>query len=91
MDLLSQFCFANGQPPENTVIYKLLNYITCKSKDERASLSTRQMTVVGGAIDATPTVRSFLLQLLLRYRWLSYKIISDFGCLQIIHINKNLN
>ena len=85
MDLLSRFCFANGQPPENAVINKLLDYITCKPKEaagERVQILTRQMNVVGGAIDATPTVRSFLLQLLLRYRLTLIK-----GYLMINHLS----
>jgi hypothetical protein len=61
------------------VVEKLLGYITwtSKVKDEveegeegkgDVHVTTRQMNVLGGAIDPTPTMRSFLLQLLLRYR-----------------------
>lgn len=61
------------------VVEKLLGYITwtAKVKDETeggeggesdAHITTRQMNVLGGALDPTPTMRSFLLQLLLRYR-----------------------
>ena len=72
MNLVSRFCFADGKPPDDAVVLKLLKYITWKptaeEDEEKISISTRQMNILGCAIDPTPTVRSVLLQLLLRYR-----------------------
>ena len=77
MDLVSQLCFGDDMtPPEEAIIRRLMGYITCKSKvAERlqklkgaAAVPDVQKTkkMFDEAIDATPVVRSFLLQLLLK-------------------------
>jgi len=74
MDLVSQLCFGdNLTPPEDAVIRRLMGYIT-SAVDERlqklkplaAAAATRTKKMFDEAIDATPVVRSFLLQLLLK-------------------------
>jgi len=78
MDLVSQLCFGDDStPPEEAVICRLMGYITRKSiVDEKlqklkgaavaipSTIKTKKM--FDEAIDATPVVRSFLLQLLLK-------------------------
>jgi len=74
MDLVSQLCFGDDlTPPEEAVVRRLMGYITCRSKVDdklqelkgaRALPKTKKM--FDEAIDATPVVRSFLLQLLLK-------------------------
>jgi len=78
MDLVSQLCFGDDStPPQEAVIRRLMGYITCTSKVAEklqklkgpaaagpAVQKTKKM--FGDAIDATPVVRSFLLQLLLK-------------------------
>jgi len=72
MDLVSQLCFGDDStPPEEAVIRRLMGYITCRSKVaeklqqlQGAVQKTKKM--FDDAIDATPVVRSFLLQLLLK-------------------------
>jgi len=77
MDIVSRLCFSDdAAPPEEAVIRRLMGYITCKSKVaeklERlpgaAAVPAIQKTkkMFDDAIDATPVVRSFLLQLLLK-------------------------
>jgi len=76
MDLVSQLCFGDDlTPPEDAVIRRLMGYITRRSAvDERlqklkpaaAAAATKTKKMFDEAIDATPVVRSFLLQLLLK-------------------------
>jgi len=78
MDLVSQLCFGDDlTPPEEAVIRRLMGYITRKSiVDERLQklkgaaaaghATTKTKKMFDEAIDATPVVRSFLLQLLLK-------------------------
>jgi len=77
MDLVSQLCFGDDSiPPEEAVIRRLMGYITCSSKVAEklqklkgaASVPDVKKTkkMFDDAIDATPVVRSFLLQLLLK-------------------------
>jgi len=74
MDLVSQLCFGDdSDPPEEGVIRRLMGYITCTSKvaeklQELKGAAAVQKTkkMFDDAIDATPVVRSFLLQLLLK-------------------------
>jgi len=78
MDLVSQLCFGDDSvPPEEAVIRRLMGYITCTSKvaeklqklkGTAATAPATQKTkkMFDDAIDATPVVRSFLLQLLLK-------------------------
>jgi len=78
MDLVSQLCFGDDSvPPEEAVIHRLMGYITRKSiideklqkvKGATAAVpaTTKTKKMFDEAIDATPVVRSFLLQLLLK-------------------------
>jgi len=75
MDLVSQLCFGDDStPPEEAVIRRLMGYITRKSVvDEKlqklkgpAAAAPKTKKMFDEAIDATPVVRSFLLQLLLK-------------------------
>jgi len=79
MDLVSRLCFGDcSTPPEEAVIRRLMGYITCTSqvaeklrklKGEAAAAKSpapRTKKMFDDAIDATPVVRSFLLQLLLK-------------------------
>ena len=68
MELVSTLCFGGNSPPGEGIINKLMSYIT-KARDDQGGhrrVQTRQMTAFKDSIDATPVVRSFLLQLLLR-------------------------
>jgi len=77
MDLVSQLCFGDDSAaPEEAVIRRLMGYITCTSKVAEklqklkgaAAVPAAQKTkkMFDDVIDATPVVRSFLLQLLLK-------------------------
>ena len=75
MALVSRLCFAGDTPPDHEVVHRLLGYVTRESHMVRAdgaqhpagAIRTKRMSVfVDDSIDATPVVRSFLLQLLLR-------------------------
>lgn len=75
MDLVSRLCFTetgiNSSPPEPKAVERLMGYITCKSKvnekmEQLTGHKTKMMGVFNEALDHTPVVRSFLLQLLLR-------------------------
>ncbi|XP_071137105.1 E3 ubiquitin-protein ligase rnf213-alpha-like [Mytilus edulis] len=64
MEIVSQLCFAEGTPPSNEIINKLLSYITVQTK--KGQEVTKQLTIFNDCIDSTPVVRSFLLQHLMR-------------------------
>jgi len=77
MDLVSQLCFGDDSaPPEEAVIRRLMGYVTCTSKVAEKLQQLKGTVAVPAvqktkkmfddAIDATPVVRSFLLQLLLK-------------------------
>ena len=69
MAVVSQLCFHGNTPPESDVIQHLLKLITQEAKDTaRETRGTKQMVALKDreAVDATPVVRSFLLQMLLR-------------------------
>ncbi|XP_071137099.1 E3 ubiquitin-protein ligase rnf213-alpha-like [Mytilus edulis] len=67
MEVVSQLCFAEGTPPSQEVIEKLLSYIighVGKKKVER--VVSKELTIFDDSIDPTPVVRSFLLQQLMQ-------------------------
>jgi hypothetical protein len=75
MDLISRLCFTesgvNASPPEPEAVERLMGYITGKSKvsekiQQLRGQKTKKMGLFNEALDPTPVVRSFLLQLLLR-------------------------
>ncbi|CAC5391523.1 RNF213 [Mytilus coruscus] len=65
MEVVSQLCFAEGTPPSQEVIKKLLSYIIGQSKKD-TKMVTKELTVFQDSIDPSPVVRSFLLQHLLQ-------------------------
>ncbi|XP_052083737.1 E3 ubiquitin-protein ligase rnf213-alpha-like [Mytilus californianus] len=65
MEVVSQLCFAEGTPPSQEIIKKLLSYIVGQSK-RGTKMVTKELTVFQDSIDPTPVVRSFLLQHLLQ-------------------------
>ncbi|CAG2194989.1 unnamed protein product [Mytilus edulis] len=66
MEVVSQLCFSGTKTPSDEVVIKLLSYITVQSKT--GWIYSKDMVVFDDAIDRTPVVRSFLLQLLMRTR-----------------------
>ncbi|CAC5380698.1 RNF213 [Mytilus coruscus] len=64
MEVISQLCFAEGTPPSNDIVNKLLSYITVQTK--KGQEVTKQLTIFNDCIDSTPVVRSFLLQHLMQ-------------------------
>ncbi|XP_064641333.1 E3 ubiquitin-protein ligase rnf213-alpha-like isoform X2 [Lineus longissimus] len=70
MDLVSQLCFAEDKPPTQEVIEILMSYVIHEPRgDKRVGMRsrTKELTVYDECIDASPVLRSLLLQLLLRY------------------------
>ena len=70
MDIVSQLCFADNSAPSQEVVQKLLGYIffTKRGGDHQR---TRDLSIFNTGIDPTPVFRSFLLQLLMRTRYVS--------------------
>ncbi|CAG2212879.1 RNF213 [Mytilus edulis] len=67
MEVVSQLCFAEGTPPSQEVIEKLLSYIIGHSKGKKIErVVSRELTIFDDSIDPTPVVRSFLLQQLMQ-------------------------
>lgn len=66
MEVVSQLCFAEGTPPCDEVVDKLLSYITIQTRNGQQV--TKELTIFDDCIDPTPVVRSFLLQHLMRTR-----------------------
>ncbi|XP_019643756.1 PREDICTED: E3 ubiquitin-protein ligase rnf213-alpha-like [Branchiostoma belcheri] len=67
MDVVSMFCFADDTPPHQDVIDMLLGYIVREVAETRARTKGFSPFEEDG-VDRTPIIRSFLLQLLLRYK-----------------------
>ncbi|KAI8484072.1 hypothetical protein Bbelb_381900 [Branchiostoma belcheri] len=67
MDVVSMFCFADNTPPQQDVIDMLLGYIVREVDETRARTKGFSPFEEDG-VDRTPIIRSFLLQLLLRYK-----------------------
>ena len=61
MEVVSQLCFAEGTPPSDEVVEKLLAYITKKTKGGKQV--TKELSIYEDGVDSTPVVRSFLLQI----------------------------
>ncbi|XP_071137252.1 E3 ubiquitin-protein ligase rnf213-beta-like [Mytilus edulis] len=61
MEVVSQLCFAEGTPPQNNIVNKLLNYITKDSNE-----ITEQQTSFDSCFYYTPVFRSFVLQHLMQ-------------------------
>ncbi|XP_033105079.1 E3 ubiquitin-protein ligase rnf213-alpha-like [Anneissia japonica] len=66
MEVVSQLCFADGTPPSEEVIKKLLGYVTIDSKKQKRRVTRNVSPFPEDCIDPNPVVRSFLLQLLLQ-------------------------
>ncbi|CAC5422253.1 RNF213 [Mytilus coruscus] len=64
MEVVSQLCFADGTPPCDEVVEKLLSFITIQTR--KGQQVTKELTIFDDCIDPTPVVRSFLLQHLMR-------------------------
>eukprot|EP00092_Neocalanus_flemingeri_P009972 GFUD01010750.1.p1 GENE.GFUD01010750.1~~GFUD01010750.1.p1 ORF type:complete len:1685 (-),score=315.97 GFUD01010750.1:139-4725(-) len=66
MKILEQFCFGNyNHPPDEKILKSLLQFVTIKDMDGK--LKTKDLSPFKEyAIDSTPVVRSFLLQLCLQ-------------------------
>ncbi|ELU02735.1 hypothetical protein CAPTEDRAFT_201549 [Capitella teleta] len=64
MELVSQLCFSRDRPPSDEVIERLMEYVT-NDDTVLAIPAPRPPHDIG--ICATPVVRSFILQLLLKY------------------------
>lgn len=74
MEVVSRLCFAGGTPPEAGVVTMLMNYITTRGASQGAErgaapMRTKQMNLFNENLDPTPVIRSVLLQLLLRSRY----------------------
>ncbi|XP_052808691.1 E3 ubiquitin-protein ligase rnf213-alpha-like isoform X2 [Mya arenaria] len=65
MDVVSQLCFSEGQPPSRSVLEKLLGYVTCSTRHNGLRF-TKNMTLFETGLDPNPVFRSFLLQLMLK-------------------------
>ena len=75
MEVVSQLCFAEGTPPSEEVVQKLLSYIighVGKKKVER--VVSKELTIFDDSIDPTPVVRSFLLQHLMQTRYIILQV-----------------
>ncbi|XP_035676169.1 LOW QUALITY PROTEIN: E3 ubiquitin-protein ligase rnf213-alpha-like [Branchiostoma floridae] len=69
MDVVSMFCFADDVPPDQEVIDMLLGFIVREVDGTRAR--TKGFSPFQDeCVDRTPIIRSFLLQLLLRFKFL---------------------
>eukprot|EP00105_Crassostrea_gigas_P007930 XP_011422347.1 PREDICTED: E3 ubiquitin-protein ligase rnf213-alpha isoform X2 [Crassostrea gigas] len=67
MDLVSQLCFSDDEPPSSEVVQKLMSYITATARrGQGGRMASKEMSVFEEGIDPTPVLRSFLLQHLLR-------------------------
>ena len=70
MQLVGRLCFEGNMAPDGAVVHKLLQYVI-HSPQEGERLRTRRPHVLPdeSSIDPSPVVRLFLLQLLLRSKW----------------------
>ncbi|XP_062573630.1 E3 ubiquitin-protein ligase rnf213-alpha-like, partial [Saccostrea cucullata] len=81
MDLVSQLCFTDEEPPSSQVIQKLMSYMFITTRARRGQggrMATKELSVFEEGIDPTPVLRSFLLQYLIRT-----SSGEECGCLQI--------
>lgn len=71
MEVIYLLRFSSNCPPDQEVIVKLMNYVTGEQGSGKARKGvTKQPTVFDDCVDVTPVLRSFFLQLLLRYRYM---------------------
>lgn len=85
MEVIYLLSFSSNAPPNHDVIEKLMNYIICERVvGETRRGATKRPTVFDDAVDPTPVLRSFLLQLLLRFRFICHNtttfIVFTSGC-----------
>ncbi|KAH3735719.1 hypothetical protein DPMN_042254 [Dreissena polymorpha] len=66
LEVVSQLCFADEEPPSEEVLSKLLSYVTCTSKVGKRY--TKNMNIFDTGVDPNPVFRSFLLQLMMKSR-----------------------
>ncbi|KAH3727158.1 hypothetical protein DPMN_053084, partial [Dreissena polymorpha] len=64
LEIVAQLCFAEGEPPSEQVLEKLLSYVTCISKD--GTRYTKDINIFATGVDPNPVFRSFLLQLMMK-------------------------
>ena len=69
MEVIHTLSFSSNAPPERNVIVKLMNYIICEQG------VTRGPAVFDDCVDRTPVLRSFLLQLLLKYKYVTKGVV----------------
>ena len=68
MDLVENFCFNESkQPPEEKVFESLLNFVTTKAIGDEEKIGTKELSpFTEHGIDASPVIRSFILQLCMK-------------------------
>lgn len=71
MALISQLSFAGNAPPEPEALKHIFGYVT-RHVQGISKLQTQQLTLFDDQIDPSPVFRSFILRLLLRYRYNQY-------------------
>lgn len=70
MDLLETFVFRIDERPSSELIKMLMEHVTYVSPAKNIETTSLCYPVADDcAIDSTPVIRSFLLQLLLKYRY----------------------
>jgi hypothetical protein len=73
MELVASLCFGGNEAPESKLIELLLDSVY---NEEREEPSTRDLTPYKEfKADKVPTIRSFLLQLLLEHRYVIYVLL----------------
>ena len=77
LDYLQQFVFSGDEPPSFAIIEDLLNFVVTKElpKDVTKPRTKNISPFSGEYIDPTPIIRTYILQLLLRY---NYKKVMNF-------------
>ncbi|XP_070580814.1 E3 ubiquitin-protein ligase rnf213-alpha-like isoform X2 [Ptychodera flava] len=65
MEVVSRYCFAEGQAPEPELVTMLMGYVT-RHREEKGHQTRGFTPFQEDCIDPNPVVRSFLLQLLLK-------------------------
>ena len=76
LEVVSSLCFGQANAPEDDLVQMLLNIVFTEreqeSGEEGGKWGTRELTPYKDDLkeeDATPTIRSFLLQLLLEHKY----------------------
>ncbi|XP_006816196.2 E3 ubiquitin-protein ligase rnf213-alpha-like [Saccoglossus kowalevskii] len=68
MEIVSRLCFMGNLPPHSDVIERMLTYVSKNTRENENIRSKRMSALVEDCIDPTPVLRSFLLQLILKFR-----------------------